>query len=223
MRRIEHALILAAGAGRRMAPLTDDVPKALVEYHGRPLIEYALDAVRPHVKYWHVTHGVFGNLVANHLILKGMSPASLIRTTGESNSWWIYNSLLKHLDEPVYVLTCDSVFDLDFAELEADYGRQGSPACMLVGTPPVHGIEGDYIHTRPGTQFITHMSRHWTEPLYATGIQVVNPYEVNALTEEGASFEQTWRQLSEQTQLKLSHVQPSSWRSFDTVEQLSAE
>lgn len=41
-----RAMILAAGRGERLRPLTDTVPKALVEIGGRPLIVHAIERLR---------------------------------------------------------------------------------------------------------------------------------------------------------------------------------
>ncbi len=39
---MKQALILAAGIGSRLRPLTDTLPKALVPFHGRPLLEWLI-------------------------------------------------------------------------------------------------------------------------------------------------------------------------------------
>ncbi len=43
-----RALLLAAGFGSRLRPLTDSLPKCLVPIHGRPLLDYWLDLLHRH-------------------------------------------------------------------------------------------------------------------------------------------------------------------------------
>lgn len=216
MSRVAHALIMAAGRGQRMMPLTSTVPKPMAPFQNSTLIANGIAKLRPYLDDVHVTVGYKGAMLAQHLIEHGV--ASVINTDGKSNSWWIYNTLLRNLDEPVFVLTCDNVTDLDFAALGADYEALGAPACLLVSVEPVAGLEGDYIFHED--RYVTKLSRSEPAATYCSGIQVINPKRVCALTEDRGDFYTVWSQLMEQRELRVSSVQPSRWFSIDTVADL---
>ncbi len=63
-----HAVILAAGRGSRMSPLTDEVPKPLIPAAGLPLIERLItDLKTAGVQFFTVGVGWRGELIEEHL------------------------------------------------------------------------------------------------------------------------------------------------------------
>ncbi len=44
------AIILAAGEGTRLRPLTDTTPKPLINILGKPLMSYTLELLYPHIE-----------------------------------------------------------------------------------------------------------------------------------------------------------------------------
>ena len=214
---IRHALIMAAGRGRRMMPLTDDVPKPMAPYLDSTLIGIGIDRIRARVPNIHVTVGYLAAALAPHLLGHGVS--SILNTDGRSNTWWLHNTLLRHIDEPIFVLTCDNVTDIDFDALEADYVLQGRPAAMLVPVRPVPGLAGDYIFHERG--LVTGVHRDRASDSYCSGIQILNPAAVSQLATEGGDFYHVWRELIAVRQLRCSNVFPSKWFSVDSVDDLA--
>ncbi|MEO6785409.1 MAG: NDP-sugar synthase [Chthoniobacteraceae bacterium] len=216
---IRHAVIMAAGRGARMMPLTAHIPKPMAEVRGMSLITHGIRALCERIPSIHVTVGYKGALLASHVISLGVS--SVFNTEGQPNSWWVYHTLLRLLDEPVFVLTCDNIMALDFESLEADYLALGSPAGMVIPVKPVPGLEGDYIFHEGNV--VTELNRDKPGEIYCSGIQILNPAKINRLTTEpeGGDFYALWQQLIAQRQLAVSNVLPSHWISIDTVSHLN--
>ncbi|MBI4349041.1 MAG: NTP transferase domain-containing protein [Elusimicrobia bacterium] len=216
-RRIRHALIMAAGRGQRMMPLTATMPKAMAPYLNSTLIAHGIARVREHIEHVHVTVGYKGAMLAHHLVQQRVD--TIFNTEGRSNSWWIHHTLLRELDEPIFVLTADNVTDLDFGLLEQDHVALGAPAGMLVPVRPIAGLEGDFISHDSGR--VTRISRTDPTDIYCSGIQVLNPARVGALTAPGGDFYAVWDQLIAVRQLWVSSVYPKRWITVDTVDDLA--
>jgi NDP-sugar pyrophosphorylase family protein len=214
---IQHAVIMAAGRGRRMMPITNRIPKAMAPYRDSTLIAHGITMIARHVQNVHVTVGYRGAMLAEHVITHGAR--TVFNTEGHGNAWWLYNTFLSLLDEPVCVLTCDNVMELDFARLEDEYFETGMPACLLVPVIPVAGLEGDYIFHNDNV--VTRISRTDPAPTYCSGIQIVNPVKVRELTSAVEDFNDLWGQLIISRELRVASVYPDRWFSADTADQLA--
>lgn len=61
-----QAVILAAGEGKRLRPLTETTPKPMVRINGRPILEYTLSALPESVNEAIIIVGYKGEQVVNH-------------------------------------------------------------------------------------------------------------------------------------------------------------
>ena len=145
-KKIDHAFIMAAGRGTRLMPLTKKIPKGLIKYKQSSLISNGIDKLRKYINFIHISVGYKGPILAKHLIEQKVS--SIVNTDNKGNAWWIFNSIFKYFDRPIYVLTCDNVTDINFKKIEKDYYRKKKPLCMIIPTKPVVGLSGDYISSK---------------------------------------------------------------------------
>jgi MurNAc alpha-1-phosphate uridylyltransferase len=109
--RPQRAMILAAGIGKRMRPITATVPKPLVEVGGRALIDYSLDRLeRAGVEKAVVNVHYLPDLVRVHVnrrarptVVVSDERQKLLDTGGG-----IAKALPELGDEPFYVMNSDS-------------------------------------------------------------------------------------------------------------------
>ena len=212
-----HAIILAAGRGIRLMPLTKNIPKALVKVQNQTLILNGIKKLKKYIKNIHITVGYKGSLIAKHVISHNVS--SVINTNKRGNSWWIFNFPFNLLNEPIVVLTCDNITNIDFKLLKKDYIQKKSPPCFLIPVKPIKKLDGDYIHRK--NNIVTKLSRKNKSDIYCSGIQIINPYQVNKLVNKTKDFNTLWNKLIKKNKLYVSDFIPKQWFTIDKVEHLN--
>lgn len=169
------AMILAAGRGKRMAPLTDHRPKPLIPLAGKPLIQHHVEKL--------VAAG-FTEIVINHAYLGHMIEAFLsdgsqlgakIVYSAEGEALETGGGILKALpllgDNPFLLVNGDVWCDADYANLAVNL-LPGDLAHLWLVNNPDHNPEGDFVlaQNRTSTKGIDDQ-----QALTFSGLSVIHP------------------------------------------------
>ena len=170
-----RAMILAAGLGKRMQPLTANLPKPLLKVRGKPLIEHQIEKL--------VAAGVSG-IVINHFYLGDMIEAVLgdgsrfgveISYSRESTRLDTAGGIIKSLpqlqDDSFIVVNADIWTDFDFSSLQAVDGKDRL-AHLILADNTDHNPYGDFYIDDAGRVHEDHSARD--QKLTFSGIYVVH-------------------------------------------------
>ncbi len=141
------AMILAAGRGERMRPLTDHTPKPLLKVGGKPLIVWHLERLaQANFKEVIINHAHLGEHLENALgngsqwgLHIQYSPEKIALETAGG----IANALPLLGDEPFLVVNGDTFVELDFADVKHGLKPHYLAHLILVTNPPQHP-NGDF-------------------------------------------------------------------------------
>ena len=139
-----HAVVMAGGAGRRLQPLTETVPKPLVRVGGQPLLEILIGRLRQAgVRDFHVTVHHKSEMIERHFgdgrrLDVRIDYVREPRPLGTAGSLRLLAPAPEH---PFFLVNGDILTKCDFRTLLAFHVDQG--ADMTVGTVP-HVIELPY-------------------------------------------------------------------------------
>ncbi len=146
-----RAMILAAGRGERMRPLTDHTPKPLLMVGGKPLIVWHIERLRAagftelvinHAHLGHRLEEALGDGSAFGVRIAWSPEAAALETAGG-----IRHALPLLGDEPFVVINGDVFCDADFAALRAaaeSLRAEAALAHLLLVDNPEHHPEGDF-------------------------------------------------------------------------------
>jgi len=140
-------MILAAGRGERMRPLTDHIPKPLLEAGGKPLIVHQIERLRAAgIEQLVINVAWHGTLIENALgdgsamgmeIRYSREPEGALETAGG-----IRHALGLLGDDPFLLVNSDIHCEFPIARL-AELNPAGHAHLVLIDNPP-HHPEGDF-------------------------------------------------------------------------------
>jgi NDP-sugar pyrophosphorylase family protein len=191
-------MILAAGLGTRLRPLTDDRPKALVEIGGRTMLEFALMRLRDfgiHEVIINTHH--FADMVADYLRAHqnfGMqieiSYEEVLLDTGGGIKHAAH--FFRGSDEPFLVHNVDVLSTIDFSYMVRFHMDRNALATLAVQDRPTSRYllfdeNGELCGRRAGLTGESELVRSVSEPvaLAFSGIHVLSPRVFSVLNEEG--------------------------------------
>lgn len=154
---LNTAMILAAGRGERMRPLTDSVPKPLLKVKGKPLIEYHIEALkRSGYQRVVINHAWLGHQI-ERVLGTGERFGLNIFYSGETQALETAGGIINALplicsnskDEFFTVINGDIFTDFDFDTLPTSL-PDGIGAYLVMVDNPRHNPDGDFYFAAHG-------------------------------------------------------------------------
>ncbi len=215
-----RAMILAAGLGKRMRPLTAELPKPLLKVGDKTLIEHQIERL--------VAAGITG-VVINHFYLGGMIEELLGKGTkyGTSISYsrepirletagGIIKALPKLEDDCFVVVNADIWTDFDFAKLEPVDGVDRLAHLVLVENAD-HNPDGDFNIDDAGRVHEDHTARD--QRLTFSGISVMHKNLFSGFPIQPRSIVPLLREAMKEDQVS-GEVFEGLWMDIGTPERL---
>ena len=214
------AMILAAGLGNRMRPLTLHTPKPLLEVGGKPLIVWHIEKLQMiGVTEIVINTAWLGEKLANALGDGSQFGVKILWShegEGLETAGGIINALPLLGDEPFILVNGDVWTTMDFASLlDVQLGEQQAHL-VLVENPPQH-LKGDFILSN-GLAY-TFEQEQLGEALTYSGIAVLHPRMFVGLENGKRPLAPLLKQAMQQQQVSAEKLQ-GIWVDVGTPERL---
>jgi NDP-sugar pyrophosphorylase family protein len=196
------AMILAAGLGTRLRPLTDDRPKALVEVSGRTMLEITLARLREFgVREVIVNVHHFADMVVDYLKANGnfgmrieVSREDVLLDTGGGlkKAAWFFLEGSSQGDDPFILHNVDVISTIDLGRMMQFHREHQALATLVVQDRQTSRYllfdeQFQLCGRRAGREGPTELVRssHHMLALAFSGIHVISPRLLGMINEEG--------------------------------------
>ena len=208
-----QAMILAAGLGTRMAPLTRERPKPLIPLNGKPLMDYGIERLaKAGVRRFVVNVHYMADQIVEHLDkLRAQEPDLDIRISDEKDAILdtggaIARALPHFEGEPFFVHNSDSLWvegmGSALARMKARWNPDQMDCLMLLAacaTSIGYDGRGDFEMDAWGT--LKRRAEMNLAPFVWTGLQIVHPRLFDAASKGRFSINPLWDKAIENGRL----------------------
>ena len=180
----KQAMVLAAGRGERMRPITDTLPKSLIEVGGRALVDRVIDRLEDAgVEAVAVNLHHLGHLIEDHLGRRApggakisFSPEDILLDTGGG----VAKALPLLGEEPFFVANADVMWlngrDDALGRLAGAWDDRLMDGLLLVqSTVEAYGYEGAGDFTVDPAGLLARRPEGKIAPFLFTGVQILHP------------------------------------------------
>lgn len=183
------AVVMAGGFGKRLRPLTEDLPKPMLPLGGRPLMERLIEQLRAaEIHRVHVTTHYKGERIVEHFG-DGASFGVEINYVQESQPLGTAGalSLLPEQDEPLLVINGDILTRVDFAALFAFHGEH--QADLTVGVREIQSQVPYGVVELDGVEITRVVEKPTQRYFISAGIYLLAPRALRAIPRDGRRFD----------------------------------
>jgi NDP-sugar pyrophosphorylase family protein len=136
-----QAIVLAGGRGTRLAPLTDNLPKPLVEVRGEPIVLYVLEHLKKHgITNVALAVAHMGDMIQERFgdgSAMGMQISYLVEPEPMGTGGWTQLVDWEKLDDRFLVLNADNLFWIDLEAFLARHDEEGALVTIAAIEIPV--------------------------------------------------------------------------------------
>jgi len=218
-----RAMILAAGRGERMRPLTDRMPKSMLQVNGKPLIQYHVEnLVQSGILDIVINHAQFGDQIEGYLGNGKIWGARIAYSPEDENPLDTAGGIVEALpllgEEPFLTVNADIWTDFPFQQLlnlseDLANNRANHLAHIVLVDNPAHNAKGDFSLSDD------RVLNEGDSMLTFSGISVFKPEFFKDCVSGSTPLAPMIRQAVSQGQVSGSHYQ-GLWRDIGTPERL---
>ncbi len=233
---MHKAMILAAGLGTRLQPLTNTLPKALVELEGKTLLQRAVDKLTgAGITFIVINIHHFPQLMRAAIDQLDTKGAQIVISDESEKLLDTGGGLLKAVDhfrgeEPFVVHNVDIISDVDLQDMLQAHLRENALATIAVSRRETqryflwdNNRLCGWKNLQTGQTIQCYTPQQEPEQLAFSCIHIINPRIFSLINEAGAfSINKVYLRLAEKHHILAYRHNPAYWADVGSLEKLKS-